>query len=68
MGSIKDEKNETQKLENSLTVTGIIIGIISLAAIITADPQLTYPSTLRIIAAITILLAIILKLRVLTPR
>lgn len=52
-------KNEDQKYEKLIAILGIIIAIVSAAAIIKTDPQLIHPTTLRIMAAIGVLLVIL---------
>ena len=53
------QQNEDQKYEKLIAILGIIIAIVSAAAIIKTDPQLIHPTTLRIMAAIGVLLVIL---------
>ncbi len=59
---------QDQKYEKLIAILGIIIAIVSAAAIVKADPQLIYPSTLRIMAAIAVLLIILLYAAVYKPK
>lgn len=61
-------KNEDQKYEKLIAILGIAIAIVSMAAIIKTDPQLIHPTTLRIIAAIVVLLVILLYAAVYKPK
>lgn len=51
--------HEDQKYEKLIAILGIVIAIVSAAAIIKTDPQLIHPTTLRIMAAIGVLLIIL---------
>ena len=61
-------ENETRKDERRIAILGIIIAIFSIVVIVKVDPQLIYPSTLRIIAAIVVLLVILLYAAVYKPK